>query len=192
MTRQITEHNQAAHAESVCLWPPLMLRQAPRYVLPQLFLAIQQKQLLIIQQIAILYRTTATAPKTAQELASMYQTQCRAYQADVTVPAQISATIDEVVKDFGKLDVVVANAGICSEHAAEEYTPEEFQEIMDVNVNGAFHTAQAAARVFKEQGFGNVVFTASVSATLVNTPQRQAAVGVSWLPCADMKSHMLT
>lgn len=81
-----------------------------------------------------------------------------------------------MVKDFGKLDVIVANAGICSEHAGEEYTPEEFQEIMDVNVNGAFYTAQAAARVFKRQGFGNVVFTASVSATLVNTPQRQAAV----------------
>lgn len=70
----------------------------------------------------------------------------------------------------------MANAGICSEHAAEDYSPEEFQEIMNVNVNGAFHTAQAAARIFKQQGFGNVVFTASVSATLVNTPQRQAAV----------------
>jgi NAD(P)-dependent dehydrogenase (short-subunit alcohol dehydrogenase family) len=82
----------------------------------------------------------------------MYQTQCRAYQADVSVPAQISSAIDEVIKDFGKLNVVVANASICSEHAAEEYTPEEFQEIIDVNVNDAFHTAQAAARIFNRQG----------------------------------------
>lgn len=102
---------------------------------------------------------------------------CQAYQADVSVPAQISAAINQVVQDFGKLDAVVANAGICSEHAGDEYTPEEFQEIMDVNVNGAFYTAQAAANIFKKQGFGNVVFTASVSAMLVNTPQRQAAVG---------------
>ena len=49
---------------------------------------------------------------------------------------------------------------------------------MNVNVNGAFYTAQAAARVFKKQGFGNVVITASVSATLVNTPQRQASVRI--------------
>ncbi|KAJ6009430.1 NAD(P)-binding protein [Penicillium canescens] len=109
-------------------------------------------------KIAILYRTTATAPQTAQVLASKYQTQCRAYQADVTVPAQISAAIDEVNKDFGKLDVV---------------------EIMNVNVNGAFHTARAVARIFKRQGFGNAVFTASVSTTLVNTPQRQAAYNAS-------------
>lgn len=80
------------------------------------------------------------------------------------------------MQDFGRLDVILANAGICSEHAAEDYTPEEFQEIMNVNVNGAFYTAQAASRIFKKQGFGNVVFTASVSATLVNTPQRQVAV----------------
>ena len=127
-------------------------------------------------EIAILYRTTTTAPKTAEELASKYNTVCRAYQADVTIPTEISAAIDAVVHDFGKLDVIVANAGICSEHPAEEYTPQEFQEIMDVNINAAFYTAQAAAKVFKKQGFGNVVFTASVSATLVNTPQRQAAV----------------
>ncbi|KAK9354073.1 putative NADP-dependent mannitol dehydrogenase [Lipomyces doorenjongii] len=130
-------------------------------------------------KIAILYRTTTNAPNTAENLASKYQTQARAYQADVTVPKEISAAIDQIVKDFGKMDVIVANAGICSEHAAQEYTPEEFQEIMDVNVNGAFYTAQAAARVFKRQGFGNVVFTASVSATLVNTPQRQAAYNAS-------------
>lgn len=76
------------------------------------------------------------------------------------------------------MDVVVANAGICSEHAGEDYSPAEFQEIMEVNVNGAFYTAQAAAKIFRRQGFGNVVFTVSVSALLVNTPQRQAAVRV--------------
>lgn len=50
---------------------------------------------------------------------------------------------------------------------------------MEVNVNGAFHTAQAAAKIFKRQGYGNVIFTASVSALLVNTPQRQAAVSIA-------------
>ena len=49
--------------------------------------------------------------------------------------------------------------------------------MMNVNVNGAFYTAQAAARIFKKQGWqGKIVFTASVSALLVNIPQKQAAV----------------
>lgn len=49
---------------------------------------------------------------------------------------------------------------------------------MQVNLDGAFFSSQAAARIFKEQGHGNVIFTASVSATLVNVPQKQAAVGL--------------
>jgi sorbose reductase len=49
---------------------------------------------------------------------------------------------------------------------------------MDVNLDGAFWTAQAAANIFKEQGTGkgSIMFTASVSASLVNVPQKQAAV----------------
>lgn len=50
---------------------------------------------------------------------------------------------------------------------------------MKVNLDGAFYTAQAAARIFKKQGYGNVIFTASVSATLVNIPQKQAAYNAS-------------
>jgi sorbose reductase len=91
---------------------------------------------------------------------------------------EISAAVNRVVEDFGQLNVIVANAGVCSECAGEEYTPEAFQRDLDVNVNGAFYTAQAAAKIFKRQGFGNVIFTASVSASLVNTPQRQAAVSI--------------
>ncbi|KAL3464952.1 oxidoreductase [Aspergillus heterothallicus] len=130
-------------------------------------------------QIAIIYSKTSSAPDTADNIASIYNVKCAAYRADVTSVAEISSAIDQIAADFGKLDIIVANAGVCSEHAGEDYTRAEFQEIMDVNVNGAFYTAQAAARIFKRQGFGNVVFTASVSATLVNTPQKQAAYNAS-------------
>ena len=71
---------------------------------------------------------------------------------------------------------MIANSGIASCVAAEDYTADQWSDIMKVNLDGAFYSAQAAARIFKQQGFGNVVFTASVSATLVNVPQKQAAV----------------
>lgn len=79
----------------------------------------------------------------------------------------------------GVLDIVVANAGIPTHYAGLDYTPKQFKEIMDVNLNGAFYTAQAAARIFEKQGHGNVTFTASVSAILVNVPQKQAAYNAS-------------
>lgn len=91
----------------------------------------------------------------------------------------IEDTLQEIAKDFGKLDIVVANAGIASHYPAEEYTNEQWKEIIQVNLDGAFYTAQAAARIFKPQGHGNLIFTASVSAILVNVPQKQAAYNAS-------------
>lgn len=88
----------------------------------------------------------------------------------------IERAIQQIATDFGKLDIIVANSGITAHRPAEEYTTEQWREIMQVNLDGAFYTAQAAARIFKKQGFGNVIFTASVSASLVNLPQKQAAV----------------
>lgn len=104
---------------------------------------------------------------------------CVAYKSDVKDAATIKSTINNITKDFGHLDIVVANAGIATHHPAEEYSEDQWSEIMKVNLDGAFYTAQAAAEVFKKQGHGNIIFTASVSAILVNVPQKQAAVSPS-------------
>ncbi|KAJ5977400.1 hypothetical protein N7501_000742 [Penicillium viridicatum] len=96
--------------------------------------------------------------------------------------------INKVTEDFGRLNVIVANAGICSEHAGEEYTSAAFQEIMEVNVNGAFHTAQAAARIFKRQGYGNVVFTASYNASKTGVLQLAKSLSVEWVDFCRVNS----
>ena len=91
--------------------------------------------------------------------------------------------IQRIANDFGKLDIIVVNSGVTSNVPAEEYTPDQWSHIMRINLDGAFYTAQAAAKIFKKQGYGNVIFTASVSATLVNVPQKQAAVSFVLLSC---------
>lgn len=137
----------------------------------------------------MIYNTSQTASTTASELSTETGVKVSAYQADVTQQSAIEATIQQIAKDFGKLDIIVANSGIASHHAAEDYTPEQWSEIMKVNLDGAFYTAQAASRVFKAQGFGNVIFTASVSAILVNVPQKQAAVSFSFLESPPFSSR---
>ena len=128
---------------------------------------------------AVIYNSAKTADTTAAEIASANNVKAAAYQADVTNQSQIEDVIQRVAKDFGKLDILVANSGIASCVPAEDYTPSQWSDIMKVNLDGAFYSAQAAARIFKQQGYGNIIFTASVSATLVNVPQRQAAVSTS-------------
>ena len=138
--------------------------------------------------VAILY--TSTEPSAADEIAASISKSTgqlvKAYKADVTSATEIGDTINAITSDIfkGHLDIVVANAGIATHYAAEDYTPEQFQEIMNVNLNGAFYTAQAGGRIFKEQFSktgkqGRVIFTASVSATLVNVPQKQSAYNAS-------------
>lgn len=97
----------------------------------------------------------------------------------MTNQADVEATLQKISDNFGKLDVVVVNSGIASHGPAEDCTPEQWSKLMSVNLDGAFYTAQAAGRIFKTQGFGNIIFTASVSAVLVNTPQKQAAYNAS-------------
>ncbi|KAG4413946.1 hypothetical protein IFR04_012913 [Cadophora malorum] len=115
--------------------------------------------------VAILYTNTkpSDADKIASDISKATEVAIKAYKANVTSQPEIEAVIATVTKELGNgvLDIVVANAGIATHYAGLDYTPEQFKEIMDVNLNGAFYTAQAAARIFEEQGHGNVIFTAS-------------------------------
>lgn len=139
-------------------------------------------------RVAILYTSTdpVKADETANSIEKATGQAIKAYKGDVTSPEGISETITKITGEFfgGRLDIVVANAGIATHYAAEDYTPEQFRDIMNVNLDGAFYTAQAAGRIFKEQVSrggkqGRVIFTASVSAILVNVPQKQSAYNAS-------------
>lgn len=120
----------------------------------------------------------------AENVAAENKIVCKAYKTEVTDAAQVQATVDQVVEDFGRLDIMIANAGTCEFYPADDCTPEQFSHMMKVNLDGAFYCAQSAARAFKKQQHtsGSIVFTASVSASIVNVPQKQAAVRIEKPP----------
>jgi sorbose reductase len=129
--------------------------------------------------VALIYTSSKDATQTAISTATGQKVV--AYQSDVREKATITATIEQVAKDFGKLDICVANAGIAAHHDSLSYAEEDWHEIMRVNLDGAMFTAQAAGNIFKRQGPGasSMIFTASVSALLVNVPQKQSAYNAS-------------
>lgn len=104
----------------------------------------------------------------------------KAYKCNVVNRKDIFDCVDEVVKDFGKLTIVVPNAGIAIHQPAEDFTEEDYRKTMAVNIDGAFYTAQAAANCFKAQQSkgllkqGKIIFTVSISSQIVNFPQKQA------------------
>lgn len=87
----------------------------------------------------------------------------RASKVDVRDFAALSAALSAGIEEFGRLDVVVANAGICSAALSWEITAEQWQETIDVNLTGVFHTAKAAVPHLIAQGTGGaMVFISSV------------------------------
>ncbi|KAJ5348527.1 oxidoreductase [Penicillium brevicompactum] len=131
--------------------------------------------------VAVIYTSSTSAPETATQLAAETGRRIEAFCSDVTKRAEIAATINEITEGFGKgrLDVVIANAGTCTNRPNLEYDEESFARDNRVNYEGVMWTAQAAGKIFRKQGKGNLIITASVSAILVNIPQTQVAYNAS-------------
>ena len=68
---------------------------------------------------------------------------------DVTAPEDCRALVDEAVVEFGRVDVLVNNAGLGSSAPASREAPEAFRAVIDVNLNGSYWMAQACGRVMK-------------------------------------------
>ncbi|KAK5200288.1 hypothetical protein LTR99_009086 [Exophiala xenobiotica] len=130
--------------------------------------------------IASIYRSSTTADQIASELSTQHGVTIRAYQCDVSDEQAVDAVFETIVKDFdGKIDILVANAGICYTVAAEDMTTQQFRSEMGVNFDGPWFCARAAAKYFKKQGSGNVIFTTSISGLIVNIPDKQAIYNAS-------------
>ncbi|WP_226023256.1 SDR family oxidoreductase [Halomicrobium salinisoli] len=70
--------------------------------------------------------------------------------ADVTDDAQVAALVEATVDEFGRLDTVVANAGLAREGAVEELDTDRFRQMLDVNCAGVFYTARESLPHLRE------------------------------------------
>lgn len=131
--------------------------------------------------VALIYTSSNDAPESAAKIAKETGQRVKAFQSNVTRRDEIATSINQITEDFGhgRLDVVVANAGVCTNCPNLEYTEETWRRDNGVNYDGVMWTAQAAGKIFKRQGKGNLVITASVSSILVNIPQTQVAYNAS-------------
>jgi len=76
---------------------------------------------------------------------------------DVSNESSIAAMVSKVVKDFGKIDVLVNNAGVIIRKAAEEITREDWDHIMNTNLRGAFFCCQLVGREMIKQKKGKII-----------------------------------
>ncbi len=95
-----------------------------------------------------------SAEKAATTLDQSNPGRCLPFPGDAGEVATIDKMVDFALKQFGKIDFVVPNAGITLFGDFLEFTPESFQKVMQLNLQGAFFLAQRAAKEMIEQGTG--------------------------------------
>lgn len=112
------------------------------------------------------------------------------HQADVTAEdapgAMVAATLDR----FGRLDVLVNNAGIADNGDFHDFDDARLRAIMDTNLMAPFRIARAAIRPMLDQGAGSIVNIGSISGHVANYPQLQVAYNASKAAVHQMSTVM--
>ncbi len=107
--------------------------------------------------VCVLDRSAEAREQVAVELPAL----AGVFDADVSNCEQVRAAVAESIDRMGSLDVLINNAGISIRHDFLDITPEEWDDVLGVNLTGVFHVAQAAARHMVEKGSGVILNTAS-------------------------------
>jgi NAD(P)-dependent dehydrogenase (short-subunit alcohol dehydrogenase family) len=127
----------------------------------------------------------------------------RGAAADVTDHVGLDRAIDAAAEEYGRLDVAFANAGIdpgvgfvgawaggsrprVPEGAIERYADERWDSVIDINLNGIFATARAAARHMRPRGFGRIIVTTSLAANKV-----EPAIGSAYMAAKAGAKHLM-
>jgi 3-oxoacyl-[acyl-carrier protein] reductase len=121
-------------------------------------------------QIALLDVNLEGAQATAQEL-SAAGAQARAYACDVSDAAGVEAVVEQILKDFGRIDVLVNNAGITRDQLLIRLADDAWKKVLDVNLSGTFYMTRAVARPMLRARSGAIVNVASVVGLVGNAGQ---------------------
>lgn len=84
------------------------------------------------------------------------------YCPDLANYSEVEAAIASVKETFGKIDILVNNAGVSAREPIFNMSPEQFDSVMNLNVNAVFHCTKAVAPIMKEQGAGSIINTSSM------------------------------
>jgi SDR family mycofactocin-dependent oxidoreductase len=104
---------------------------------------------------------------------------CVPLALDVRDADAVNAAVAQTVADLGSLDIVVANAGIVSTGPLDEVSDGVWEQLIDTNLTGTFHTLRAAIPVMRQQRFGRIVVTSSMGGRM-GIPDLAAYNATKW------------
>jgi 3-oxoacyl-[acyl-carrier protein] reductase len=110
-----------------------------------------------------------------QALASSLGAQARFYKLDVADESQVNATVDNIFDEFGRIDVLVNNAGITNDKLMIRMNKEDWDRVLEVNLTGTFLMTRAVVKHMIKQRYGRIINMASVIGLIGNFGQANYA-----------------
>jgi 2-hydroxycyclohexanecarboxyl-CoA dehydrogenase len=114
--------------------------------------------------VAVNYNSSAEQAEAVAADAKKVGGDGRAYKADVADYAAVKSMVDAIVKDYGRIDVLVNNAGYVKRQRFVDTTPEDWKRQIDIGLYGVIHTCHAVAPYMIKQNAGRIVNLAGDSA----------------------------
>ena len=131
--------------------------------------------------VAVNYAASSAAAEQTAEDCRAYGVQAVTLQADVTDPAACQTLVDTAAKTFGRLDVLVNNAGVTADKLILRMQEEDFDKVINANLKGAFFCCKAACKLMMRQRYGRIVNISSVVGLHGNAGQANYAASKAGL-----------
>lgn len=114
-------------------------------------------------KVAICGSRMETVNKALKELTELFpNSEIMGIAPNLSDYESIKSEFAKVNENFGKIDILINNAGISAKETIFEYKPEDFKKIMDINVNAVFYTSKVVAEYMRAQGGGCILNTSSM------------------------------
>ena len=113
--------------------------------------------------VIINYRNNAMDASVAYDIVSSYGNKCLCIQADVSKDTEVRRMVDKIIETYGRIDVLVNNAGIAIDSEFENKTVSNWQETLNTNVLGPFLTSKYVGKIMFKQKYGKIINISSTN-----------------------------
>ena len=121
-----------------------------------------------------------------------------AYKCNVASFSEVEAMINDVVGKYGRIDILVNNAGITKDNLILKMTEQDFEDVIDINLKGAFNGIKAVTKQMMKQRYGRIINLSSVVGAMGNAGQanycasKAGVVGITMSAARELAARNIT
>lgn len=127
------------------------------------------------------YASNKAAASEVEKTVSVFGVKALAVQANAANPLESQSVVDQALEKFGRIDVLVNNAGITKDTLLMRMSDDDWQRVIDTNLSGVFYTTRAAVKAMVKQRSGAIVNISSISGVYGNAGQANYAASKAGL-----------